>query len=152
MAEVQPRPSASRGRSSTRGGRGGHRNGPRHSQKQTNGDSSEAISQDISADSGELGELKQQYSAQLSTLKEMFPDWTDVDLLLGLQDCDGDLQRTTERITEGKLYADGFGVLKNSHFGVTSIYYARGVTDFWQEMCRSSRTSKRRPKIVLAPK
>ncbi|KAF2760937.1 hypothetical protein EJ05DRAFT_246905 [Pseudovirgaria hyperparasitica] len=94
MSEVQSRPSG-RGRSSVRG-RGGFRGAPRS--KHPNGDSSAVV--DHTADEGELAELKKTYRAQLSTLKEMFPDWTDMDLLLGLQDSDGDLERTIDKITE----------------------------------------------------
>ena len=99
MSEVQSRP-ATRGRSTTRGGRGGHGSrGPR-STKQTNGDASSTV--DTSADQGELGELKKRYQSQLSTLKELFPDWSDADLVLAIEDCNGDLQATVERISEGE--------------------------------------------------
>ena len=99
MSEVQTRPTASRGRSSARGGRGGYRGSPRAA-KQTNGDLKDTAV-DTSADQGELGELKKKYSSQLSMLKELFPAWADVDLVLALQESDGDLQTTIERITEG---------------------------------------------------
>ncbi len=105
MTEQQPRPAATRGRSSTRGGRGGfsgrggHRNG-----NKTNGDLKDAAASDASSDQGELGELKKRYSAQLNTLRELFPDWTDVDFVMALQESDGDLQATIERITEGMSY------------------------------------------------
>ncbi|KAJ9649529.1 RNAPII degradation factor [Coniosporium apollinis] len=101
MSEVQTRPAASRGRSSARGGRGGYRGAPRTA-KQTNGDLKDT-EVDTSADQGELGELKKKYSSQLSVLKELFPAWTDVDLVLALQESDGDLQSTIERITEGNV-------------------------------------------------
>jgi hypothetical protein len=98
MSEVQSRPA--RGRSSARGGgRGGHGSrGPR-SNKQTNGDAASAL--DTSADQGELGELKKRYLNELTTLKEMFPDWADVDLVLALEESDGDLPTTIGKITEG---------------------------------------------------
>ena len=97
MSDIQSRPA--RGRSTARGGRGGGHGsrGPRPS-KQTNGDG--AV--DTWADQGELGELKKRYSSQLSTLKELFPDWADVDLVFALQDSDGDLASTIEKITEGE--------------------------------------------------
>ena len=57
---------------------------------------------DTSADQGELGELKKRYQSQLSTLKELFPDWTDADLVLAIEESDGDLQTTIEKISEGK--------------------------------------------------
>ncbi len=50
---------------------------------------------------GEIGELKKQYSGKLSTIKEMFPDWTDEDIVFALRETDGDLEDTIERITEG---------------------------------------------------
>ena len=104
MSEVQSRP-ATRGRSSARGGRGGYSSrGPRSNSKQTNGDHYGSTHIDTSADQGELGELKRQYLSQLTTLKELFPDWADVDLLLALQETDGDLQSTIERITEGMYF------------------------------------------------
>jgi hypothetical protein len=64
-----------------------------------NGDAKAPV--DTSADGGELAELKKQYAPQMSTLKEMFPDWADVDLVLALQESDGDLEGTIEKITEG---------------------------------------------------
>ncbi|KAF2500261.1 hypothetical protein BU16DRAFT_241430 [Lophium mytilinum] len=101
MSEVQARP-ATRGRSSARGGRGGH--GARGPRKTTNGDHvPTSTPSDTTADQGELGELKRKYLTQLSTLKELFPDWSDVDLVLTLQETDGDLQSTIERITEGNV-------------------------------------------------
>lgn len=96
MSEIATRP-APRGRSAARGGRGGR--GPRSS-KQTNGDHA-PTSVDTSADQGELGELKRRYLSQLTTLKELFPDWADVDLVLAVEESDGDLQSTIEKITEG---------------------------------------------------
>lgn len=99
MSEVQSRPA--RGRSSARGGRGGHgARGPR-SNKQTNGDHAES-SVDTSAEQGELGELKKRYASQLITLKELFPGWNDVELLLAIEESDGDLSTTVEKISEGK--------------------------------------------------
>lgn len=36
-------------------------------------------------------------------LKELFPDWTDADLVLAIEDSDGDLERTIEKISEGEF-------------------------------------------------
>lgn len=52
-------------------------------------------------DEGEMGELKKIYSSSLSTVKEMFPSWTDEDIVYALQETEGDLQATIERISEG---------------------------------------------------
>lgn len=57
---------------------------------------------DTSADHGELGELKKRYHSQLPTLKELFPEWTDADLVLAIEESDGDLQTTIEKISEGE--------------------------------------------------
>lgn len=100
MSEAQSRPA--RGRTSARGGRGGHGSrGPRSS-KHTNGDHTASSAIDTSADQGELGELKKRYTSQLTTLKELFPDWADVDLVLAIEESDGDLQATIEKISEGE--------------------------------------------------
>ena len=101
MSESDSRPAATRGRSSVRGGRGGFgRGGPRGGHRQANGPSKDQ--EDFSTDEpGEIGELKKQYSSQIPILRDMFPDWTDVDLVFALQETNGDLQTTIERITEG---------------------------------------------------
>lgn len=104
MSEVQTRPSAPRGRGSTiRAGRGGmsSRGSGRFGTRQSNGDSPAAEPSVSLEEQGELGRLKKQYMSQLETLKELFPDWTDDDLVFALQETDGDLQTTIERITDG---------------------------------------------------
>jgi hypothetical protein len=105
MSDVPSRPA--RGRSTARGGgRGGY--GPRgpRSNKQTSSDDAASGGMDTSAEQGELGELKRRYQPQLSTLKELFPDWADVDLVLAIEESDGDLQSTIEKISEGKRTPD----------------------------------------------
>ncbi len=102
MSEVQTRPTAPRGRGSARGGRGGYGSrGGRGGSRYSNGERTENTGPVVQEDEGELGQLKKQYSSQLSTIKEMFPDWTDEDIVFALQETDGDLQSTIERITEG---------------------------------------------------
>ena len=102
MSEVQPRPSAPRGRGSGRGGRGGYNSrGGRSGPRPTNGEKSDAPSTPSYEDEGELGQLKKQYASKLNTIKEMFPDWTDVDIVFALQETDGDLEGTVDRISEG---------------------------------------------------
>ena len=103
MSEVKSRPSGSRGRGSGRGGRGGYSSrGGRGGARYTNGDKSEAMQAPTYEDEGELGELKKKYAPKLSTIKEMFPDWTDEDIVLALQETDGNLEGTIERISEGE--------------------------------------------------
>ncbi len=104
MSEVQQRPSAPRGRSSARGGRAGFgsrggRGGRGHA---TNGDRSESTNPIAIEDEGEVGQLKKKYGSKVGTIKEMFPDWTDEDAVFALQETDGDLETTVERITDGK--------------------------------------------------
>lgn len=36
-------------------------------------------------------------------LRELFPDWNEIDLVFALQETDGDVQTTIDRITEGML-------------------------------------------------
>ncbi|KAH7088281.1 hypothetical protein FB567DRAFT_620625 [Paraphoma chrysanthemicola] len=97
MSEVQSRPA--RGRSTARGGRGSYAS---RGSRKTNGDGAPS-NVDTSAEAGELAELKKRYQGQLSMLKELFPDWTDADLVLAIEDSDGDLERTIEKISEGSV-------------------------------------------------
>lgn len=102
MSEVPSRSSAPRGRSSGRGGRGSYSSrGGRGGSRQTNGDRTELATSITYEDEGEIGQLKKQYASKLSTVKEMFPDWTDEDIVFALQETDGDLESTIEQITEG---------------------------------------------------
>ena len=106
MSEAQSRSLAPRGRGSSRGGRGGYSSrGGRVGYRQTNGDKAEHDPPIVIEDEGEIGELKKQYSSQLSTVKEMFPDWTDEDIVFALEETHGDLQDTIERISEGMTLA-----------------------------------------------
>lgn len=99
MSETVSRPLPSRGRGSTRGSRGGfRRTGGR--ERLGAGDTRET-SQNDGLDQGEIGEMKKKYPQELSSLKEMFPDWADVDLLFALEETDGDVFRTVEHISAG---------------------------------------------------
>lgn len=53
-------------------------------------------------DHGELGQLKSRYSQHLTILNDMFPDWTDEDILYALQDADGNLESAIEHMTQGR--------------------------------------------------
>ncbi len=95
------------GRGSGRGGRGGFsgRGGPRNQNRSaTNGDSKHDDADGLSAleDEGEIGQLKKLYGPKTSVIKEMFPDWSDVDILFALQETDGDENVTVTRIAEGE--------------------------------------------------
>jgi CUE domain len=99
MSETASRPLPSRGRGSTRGSRGGfRRTGGRD--RLGNGDARDT-SQNDDLEQGEIGEMKRKYPKELSSLKEMFPDWSDVDLLFALEETDGDVFRTVEHISAG---------------------------------------------------
>lgn len=103
MSDYDARLPPSRGRSSIRGGRAGYgRGGPRGGRKSTNGTTSDALQLEESLDEqGELGEMKKKYASELPMLKDMFPDWTDVDLVFALQESDGDMPSTVDKITQG---------------------------------------------------
>lgn len=102
MSEVTSRPAASRGRGSGRGGRGGFagRGGRR-----ANGDKSDHKAADDSLgafdDEGDFAELRKQYGDKTSVIREMFPDWSEVDVLFALQETNGDQNEAVARIAEG---------------------------------------------------
>ena len=102
MSEVQSRPPASRGRPSARGGRGGYSSrGGRGGSRSANLDGSEKTASTTYEDEGEIGQMKKKYSTALPSLKELFSDWTEDDLVFALEDASGDLESAIERITEG---------------------------------------------------
>jgi hypothetical protein len=53
------------------------------------------------SDQNDLKKLKSKYSAKLPTLKVLFSDWSDDDLLFVLEEANGDLDITIDRISEG---------------------------------------------------
>lgn len=53
------------------------------------------------AEQNDLKKLKSKYSAKLPTLKVLFSDWSDDDLLFVLEEANGDLDLTIDRISEG---------------------------------------------------
>lgn len=107
MSEVQSRP-APRGRGSARGGRGGFSSrGGRGGRGQTNGDKQYADTDAASNDDdGEVAQLKKTYGNKVNMIKDMFPEWTDADIVLALQETNGDLETTVGRIADGMLIAE----------------------------------------------
>ncbi|KAG7059158.1 rnapii degradation factor def1 [Colletotrichum scovillei] len=103
MSEVQTRPAASRGRGSARGGRGGFASRGGRTSGRTNGDKFDSNADDAFEDQGELGELKKQYGSKAPLIKELFPDWSEQDILYALQETDGDENLTVTRIAEGTI-------------------------------------------------
>lgn len=106
MSDVQARPAAARGRgSSARGGRGGlsSRGGRGTTRSATTNGDSEHTSLPTLEDQGEIADLNKTHGSNLPVLKELFPNWSEVDLLYALKETDGDVTVTIERIAEGKL-------------------------------------------------
>ncbi|KAI8286731.1 Titin-like protein [Colletotrichum sp. SAR11_57] len=106
MSEVQTRTAASRGRGSGRGGRGGFASRGGRTQGRTNGDKFDHKDTDDATafeDQGELGELKKQYGSKTPLIKELFPDWSEQDILYALQETDGDENLAVTRIAEGTI-------------------------------------------------
>ena len=121
MADVQTRPQ--RGRTSGRGGRGtfGGRGGAQSNRTRINGDGFYEKSKP--QEEGELGDLRRQYSQELSSLKDMFPVWSDEDLLYALRDNEGNLQETAIHITEGwnpSLLVNSYSNQPNGAISVTT--------------------------------
>lgn len=103
MSEVISRPSASRGRGSGRGGRGGFagRGGRR-----SNGENFKTADDDnlgTFEDEGEFAELRKQYGDKTSVIREMFPDWSEPDVLYALKETNGDETEAVTRMAEGTL-------------------------------------------------
>lgn len=87
-----------------RGGRGGYgRSGPRGGRKAVNGSLDVPHAPDPLEDQGELGQMKKKYATELVMLKDMFPEWTDTDLVFALQEADGDVPNTVDKITQGSV-------------------------------------------------
>jgi len=69
----------------------------------------------------DLRQLRQEHGASLATLKELFADWSEEDLLYAIQDAGGDLELTILRISDGKslpysLLPPSFWRHMHSHF------------------------------------
>jgi len=106
-SEVQTRQAGSRGgRGSARGGRGGFsgRGGARGQNRgaATNGDAKHDQDDLTAEDQGELGDLKKKHGSKTGLIKEMFPDWSEADILFALKESDGDENLTVTRIAEGE--------------------------------------------------
>ncbi|KAI8339543.1 hypothetical protein BC941DRAFT_460419 [Chlamydoabsidia padenii] len=63
-----------------------------------------------STEQNDLKKLKSKYSSKLPTLKELFADWSDEDLLFALDEADGVLEVAVDRISEG--HATQWGEVK----------------------------------------
>lgn len=105
MSDADIRSPPTRGRSSARGGRGGIGRGAPRGGRKINGTAGDAaaLEEESLEDQGELGEMKKKHAAQLPMLKDMFPDWTDMDLVFALEESDGDISAAVEKITQGSV-------------------------------------------------
>jgi len=100
-AEVQSRTTGARGgRGAGRGARGGYagRGGSRN-QTRTNGDSKHDA--DGADDDGEIVQMKKLYGPKIAMIKDIYPDWSEIDIGYALQENDGDENQTVTRISEG---------------------------------------------------
>lgn len=108
MSEVQARSqTSSRGRGGgSRGGRGSYASRGGNSRR-ANGDKFTATDSALTAeDEGDVGELRKKFgSDKVETIKELFPDWSDADILYALQETDGDIEVAATRISEGSYCA-----------------------------------------------
>ena len=52
-------------------------------------------------DDGELAELRKLYGDKTLVIREMFPDWSEIDVLFALQETNGDQNEAVTRIAEG---------------------------------------------------
>jgi hypothetical protein len=100
MSEAQStRNTGSRGRGGFRGGRGGFRGGRTTSRTKREDNEQENIPP--SDESGEMTELKRHFGDKIPFLQEVYPDWTDEDCVFALQETDGDIELTVDRISTG---------------------------------------------------
>ncbi|KAF9580492.1 hypothetical protein BGW38_002854, partial [Lunasporangiospora selenospora] len=58
----------------------------------------------------DLRQLRREHQSSLATLKELFAEWTEEDLLYALQDAGGEVETTIIRISEG--HATQWGEVK----------------------------------------
>lgn len=58
-------------------------------------------------DEGEFAELRQQYGGKTSVIREMFPDWSEADILYALKETNGDETEAVTRMADGTF--DGLG-------------------------------------------
>jgi hypothetical protein len=82
--------------------RGGRRGGGGAGRASKGGSLSAAAAQPD--DTEEVRRLRAKYADKLSLLRELFPDWTDEDLLFALQEAGGDLELAVGRISEGECF------------------------------------------------
>lgn len=104
MADVQSRSAPRGGRGAGTRGRGGISARGRGAAR-SHGDSATTSSRaDTDADADdEIAKSKKKYKTEIATIKEMFPNWSDEDIVFALQEANGSIQTTVERISEGTI-------------------------------------------------
>lgn len=55
-----------------------------------------------SSEQNDMKKLKSKHASKLNTLKELFTDWSDEDLLFAIEEANGDLEVAVDRISEGE--------------------------------------------------
>ncbi|KAF7729431.1 RNAPII degradation factor [Apophysomyces ossiformis] len=56
-----------------------------------------------SSEQNDMKKLKSKHASKLNTLKELFADWSDEDLLFAIEEANGDLELAVDRISEGHV-------------------------------------------------
>ncbi|KAI0395840.1 hypothetical protein F5Y17DRAFT_167930 [Xylariaceae sp. FL0594] len=105
MTEVQARqaPTTTRGRGGGRGGRGGF-GGRNTTARRANGDNTASTTESSAVDDdSDIAQLRKLHGEKLVLIKELFPDWSDADILYALKETDGDVELTATRIAEGTI-------------------------------------------------
>lgn len=59
-------------------------------------------------DEGEFAELRQQYGGKTSVIREMFPDWSEADILYALKETNGDETEAVTRMADGTFWETNF--------------------------------------------
>jgi hypothetical protein len=104
MSEVTTRSGAPRGRGSSRGGRGGFSSRGGRSSAKPNGDAPDSSLPAAFEEDGDTAELRKLYGSKIEPIQDMFPGWSDVDILFALQEADGDENLAVERIAHGMFW------------------------------------------------
>jgi hypothetical protein len=80
-----------------------------------------------SAEQNDLKKLKSKYSAKLPTLKVLFSDWSDDDLLFVLEEANGDLDLTIDRISEGNFFFEALTNTQKANFFLLLLLLLRSL-------------------------
>ncbi|KAG0174782.1 RNAPII degradation factor [Apophysomyces sp. BC1034] len=102
----------------------------------------------MASEHNDLKKLQNKYSSQLSTLKELFTDWSDEDLLFAIKDADGDLELAVDRISEG--HANQWDEVKTKKSKKDAQKTTSVSTHQRTERSQPSKSHHDRPKSVRA--